>query len=131
MFDELISTAIKGATVTASGVGGLFLATADIADDRIFGVSITAIRDIGSFGLVTIFVLGILWGIRAGVPAFLQFLRETRDGFFAELKNERDLRERNAIDISAKLNDVKSSIDTGNKLTSDLVNELKHRPCQK
>lgn len=131
MFDELISAAIKGATITASGIGGLFIATADVTDDRIFGVSITAIRDIGSFGLVTIFVLGILWGIRMIVPALAQFLRETRDGFMQELKSERELRERNTIEIGGKLSEVKAAIDTGNKLTGELVEQLKGRPCQK
>lgn len=146
MIDTLLQTAFKAAGVVAVGIGGMGIASATATDEHLFGISITTIRELGSFGLVAVFVLGILWAIKAILPKLLGFLAETKDGFLAELKEtrmahseelklERLSRETqtNAFRemLQAHRGETVAAIKEQTGYIADLVKEIKHRPCQK
>jgi hypothetical protein len=154
MITELLfQQACKGAVIVAAGIGGMGVLASDVADECLLGVRVETIRELGSFGLVAVFVLGILWAIKGAAPKALDFLKDCKDGFLcelaatrkehaAELANERASREAqvNAIRemmsahrtaMEAQFSALKQINEDGNKAINSLVEELKERPCQK
>ena len=122
-----------------SGLVGTILLTGE-SESSLFGINITSLRELGSFGLIAVFVLVILLGIRQLAPAFLKFLTDTKNEFLGELKAERAAREKSTDDfrqmlsshkhdIREKLDEVKKEIGEGNNLTRELVDRLKKSPC--
>jgi len=141
MFTQLLSDTLRFSIAGATGIGGVLLAAGDIAsNDQVLGVNVSSLREIGSFGLIALFVIAILMGIRQLAPAFLKFLSDTKDEFIKELKEERAMREKSTDDfrqmlsshkhdLREKLDEVKASINTGNDLTGQLIAQLKKSPC--
>jgi hypothetical protein len=81
----LFHQAFKGALVVAAGIGSISLVATGIPEEHLFGVSVSTIRELGSFGLVAVFVLGVLWMIKGLAPKALDFLKDAKDGFLNEL----------------------------------------------
>jgi len=153
MIELLFHKSVQGALVVAAGISGIGFAATAATDEHLFGVSVATIRELGSFGLVAIFVLGILWCIKAMLPKVLDFLSETKNGFLEELKTtresnlleqaaERHSREKQIDAFREMMQSHKSSMEAqflalkevnqnGNQAIHDLVAELKGRPCQK
>ena len=145
IIDALLQTACKAAGVVAVGISGIGLASAVTGDERLFGVSVATIRELGSFGLVAVFVLGILWAIKAILPKLLEFLAQTKDGFLTELKETRtghaeELRQERISReaqteafremLRAHRGETVAAIKEQTGYVADLVKELKGRPCQ-
>jgi hypothetical protein len=146
IIDALLQTACKAAGVVAVGISGIGIASAVTGDERLFGVSVSTIRELGSFGLVAVFVLGILWAIKAILPKLLEFLATTKDGFLNELKETRtghaeELRQERISReaqteafremLRAHRGETVAAIKEQTGYVADLVKELKGRPCQK
>jgi hypothetical protein len=142
MINAFLHRTIESIILTGSGLGTLMMATAEIADERIFGISIQTVRELGSFGLIALLVLSTILGAKALIPMACKFFDDTRKGFMDELKLEREMREKNMDafrdmlsshkgDLGAKMGEVKVAIEEGNRITKDLVTEMKSRPCQK
>lgn len=93
---------------------------------------IKSIAELGSFGLVAFAAIMLL--VR-GVPLIVKHLDETNKTWAAELAKERDYRERAKDDfrdmLSSHKGDITAKLEEGNKLTRDLISEIKSRPCQK
>jgi urocanate hydratase len=86
MIPELLfQQACKGAVIVAAGIGGMGVLASEVYDECLLGVRVETIRELGSFGLVAIFVLGILWAIKGAAPKALDFLKDAKDGFLSEL----------------------------------------------
>ncbi len=158
MFNEVIAAIVVPSGVIFGSLATALLATGGLdQDERIFGVSISAVRELGSFGLIVVAVLGGLWIIKKGlefaVPKFIEFLEATtskflleqktmREGFASEMKEERSLREKSLTDfremlsahrssLGEKMDGVREAVEDGNKISEELVIQLKGRPCQK
>lgn len=138
MLTELYGQGVRATLVAMSGIGSLTLiADAQSVDERIFGISVGVIRELGSFGLIACLVLGALWlikkAVESAVPALVRFLENVTTSFLEELKKTREehtssLREERAArerlivdfremlqshkgDIGKKMDGVKASID--------------------
>jgi len=154
MFDLLFQCAVKSAVIVAAGIGGIgFVASGSATDEHLFGISVATIRELGSFGLVALFVLGILWSIKAMLPKVLDFLADTKNGFLEELKTTREsnsleqaaerasrekqidafreMMQAHKASMEAQLSALKEVNEHGNSAIRELVAELKGRPCQK
>jgi len=129
------------AATGAAGVSAYLVATGAVGDEELFGISVNTIRELGSFGLVALFVLGVLWLFKAMVPKILGLVESTIASFLEELKLERLAREQSVRDfqamlnthrndLGAKLDTTNKSLEDGNKIMSDLVEALSERPCQ-
>lgn len=141
--NDLFCQAVKSAVVTAGGISGMFIVADSMpADEKLFGLSVNTIRELGSFGLVAVFVLGVLWLCWKALPVLITMLERTKDQFVAEIKEERIAREKSVDafremlkshkgDLGDKMDRIKESIDEGNDIVSSLVTEISQRPCQK
>lgn len=156
MLHELTTQIVKAVLVTGMGVFG-FLATTDgIQDEKLFGISVGVIRELGSFGLIVVLVLGVLWlfkkAVEIAVPKFVQFLEKTTETFLAELEKtreghaaemvaERAARERSVDalremlaahkhDLGVNIDKLRETAAAGNELTEQMIQELHERPCQ-
>jgi hypothetical protein len=132
MFDHIFSSGLKLVGIIGAGLAGVTLSESAHSDQSLL---VTGIERMGSFALIAIFVLAILWGLGKLVPQILAGLEKTKDQFLCELKEERTSREK-SIDafremLGAHKNDLGEKLDEGNRLTRALVDELKSRPCQK
>ena len=142
MIDGVFQHGVKAALVTAGTLWSWSVATAGIGDEQLFGMSVNTIRELGSFGLIAVFVLGVLWLCWKAIPVLIAMLERTKDQFVAEIKEERIARERSVeafrdmlkshkSDLGDKMDSIKDSIDEGNDIVSSLVTELSQRPCQR
>lgn len=156
MLQDISCQIIKSCIVTGVGVFGFLATTADIQDERIFGISVGVVRELGSFGLIVVLVLGVLWlfkkAVEIAVPKLVEFLEKTSTNFLAELEKtreghaaemmaERAAREKSVDafremlqshkhDLGIKLDAIRETSAAGNTLTEKLVTELETRPCQ-
>jgi hypothetical protein len=132
MFDHIFSSGLKLVGIIGAGLAGVTLSESAHNDQSLL---VTGIERMGSFFLIAVFVLAILWGLGKLVPQILSGLEKTKDQFLSELKEERASREK-SVDafremLGSHKNDLGEKLDEGNKLTRELVAELKGRPCQK
>lgn len=138
MINELFSQSLKIAGLCGSaGIGVQLLASDDIMPTS----WIQGFERMGSFFLIAIFVLSIMWLVNKIIPLVMVALEKTKDQFLDELKEERVAREKSLeamremlqahkSDLGQKMVDVRSAVDVGNKIAGELVDELKKRPCQ-
>jgi len=132
MFDHIFSSGLKLVGIIGAGLAGVTLSESAHSDQSLL---VTGIERMGSFALIAVFVLAILWGLGKLVPQILSGLEKTKDQFLCELKEERTSREK-SVDafremLGSHKNDLGEKLDEGNRLTRALVEELKSRPCQK
>lgn len=156
MLNEITCQVVKSCLVTGVGIFGFLATTADIQDERIFGVSVGVVRELGSFGLIVVLVLGVLWlfkkAVEIAVPKMVEFLEKTssnflgelektREGHAAEMVAERAAREKSVdafremlqahkSDLGNKLDAIRETTAAGNTISEKLVTELETRPCQ-
>ena len=132
MFDHIFSNGLKLVGLIGAGLAGVTLSEAEHTDQSLL---VTGIERRGSFFLIAVFVLAILWGLGKLVPQILAGLEKTKDQFLCELKDERASREKSVEAFREMLGshkaDLGEKLDEGNRLTRELVAELKSRPCQK
>jgi len=132
MFDHVFSNGLKLVGIVGAGLFGVTLSETGHSDQSLL---VTGIERMGSFALIAVFVLAILWGLGKLVPQILSGLEKTKDQFLSELKDERASREKSVEAFREMLGshkaDLGEKLDEGNRLTRALVDELKSRPCQK
>jgi hypothetical protein len=132
MFDHVFSNGLKLVGIVGAGLFGVTLSETGHSDQSLL---VTGIERMGSFALIAVFVLAILWGLGKLVPQILSGLDKTKDQFLSELKDERASREKSVEAFREMLGshkaDLGEKLDEGNRLTRALVDELKSRPCQK
>jgi hypothetical protein len=132
MFDHIFSNGVKLVGIVGAGLAGVTISESAHSDQSLL---VTGIERMGSFALIAVFVLAILWGLGKLVPQILAGLEKTKDQFLSELKEERASREKSVEAfremLGAHKNDLGEKLDEGNRITRELVAELKCRPCQK
>jgi hypothetical protein len=133
MIDHIVANAIKLAALCGGGI--LAFAGAEVIGGPDSPILVQGIERMGSFALVAIFVLAVLWGLSRMIPPFLAGIEKAKDQFLAELREERKARE-GMTDafrdmLSAHKNELGAKLDEGNRITRELVHELRARPCQK
>lgn len=125
----------RAAGFLLTGTAGI-IGAAEIPSELSF---VKSIAEVGSFGLVAF--AGVFLLIK-GLPAFLNALTTSQANFLSALDKERELREKTKDDfremlashkghLAERMDNVVDSIEKGNTLTAELVQELKDRPCQK
>lgn len=164
MINELFVQTSK--LVVAGGAAQfVILAAATSAEENLnLGPWVAGLRELGSFWLVAVILLGVGWFLKKYVPIILEQQEKRYTSFFTtiealrvsnetSLNAERVLREHSMdafremlashkTDLGGKLDGIKDSnkaslgevtkqLEEGNKITENLVNELKSRPCQK
>ena len=127
--DNIISSTVKLAGLVGSGVFGLSIAS--ITNDPTTWVP--GLERLGSFLLIAVFVIAVVVGLAKLIPAILAIAERTKDQFIVELKEERISREKGVEAmremLAAHKNDLGAKLDEGNRITRDLVDQLRGRPC--
>lgn len=89
----IIESSIKSISFVAVGLVALVGATGVPSDDD--GI-IAIIERTGSFGLLALFFISIIYGLQKLIPIGAEYINRNRVEFLAEIKEEREARERGA-----------------------------------
>lgn len=125
-------------TLTLAGVGLVTLVgvAGAVPDDSL----VTSLERTGSFGLLALFFLSIIYGMKQLIPAGIAYLNSTRTEFLAELKAEREARERGLSDhrdmLSSHKHDLIATmekqtivIEKQNEELDRIATIFERRPC--
>ena len=120
--------------VSGLSIWGLNLAAANLSGDPNFDKWIVAVREMTSFAIIGILVLGAAFLIYKIIPVVAEFLSNLTERHLEELQKEREARERSLVDFREMLHahseKVSEKIDDQTNALKDLCKEVSGRPCQ-
>jgi hypothetical protein len=132
--DHIVWSLLKLTGVSGMSIGGVFLAAANLSGDPDFDKYIVAVRELTSFAIIGILVLGAAFLIYKIIPVVAEFLSNLTERHLEELQKEREARERSLVDfremLRAHSEKVAEKIDDQTDALKMLCKEVSGRPCQ-
>jgi hypothetical protein len=121
-------------TYTTTNLLGLAVIIANSPTTSTQDTIVHGLERMGSFFLVAVFVIAVLWGLNKLVPTMIANIEKTKDQFLEALREERHSREKNVDAFRDMLRehkiDIVNKLDEGNKIMKGLAGNLDSRPCQ-
>jgi hypothetical protein len=109
----MILEAKYAAGLLGTGMAGLLASAAPILPDVSW---MRPLMEFGSFGVITFASIYVL--IRVA-PAFITHLDKARDAFLAELRIEREIREKHFLSVNEDLHSIDRSIQSLERTVKD------------
>ena len=132
--DHIVWSLLKLTGVSGMSIGGIFLAAANLSGDPDFDKWIVAVREMTSFAIIGILVLGAAFLIYKIIPVVAEFLSNLTERHLEELQKEREARERSLVDfremLHAHSDKVAEKIEEQTNQLKELCKEVSGRPCQ-
>jgi len=143
--DHIVWSLLRITGVSGVSIWGINLATANLSGDPSFDKWIVAVREMTSFAIIGILVLGAAFLIYKIIPVVAEFLSNLTERHLEELQKEREAREvssredraareRSLTDfremLQAHSEKVAEKIDDQTDALKTLCKEVSGRPCQ-
>jgi hypothetical protein len=132
--DHIVWGLLRITGVSGMSIGGVFFAAANLSGDPDFDKWIVAIRELTSFAIIGILVLGAAYLLYQIVPIISKFLTDLTNRHLDELRLEREARERSLVDfremLHAHSDKVAEKIEEQTHTLQALCKEVSGRPCQ-
>jgi hypothetical protein len=113
----LVGKLTAGCVATATG---LFMAATEFPDNG----WIQGLERLGSFLVLSFFIVSLVLIARAALPRLFDFLESTRTGFLNELAKEREARERGMDGFREMLQAHKHDLVEASKKQTDAIDNL-------